>query len=172
MTVYLRGRKFWYVFELEGRRIQESSGFTNKTAALRVEAARRTALLERRAGLKKLKLAPKFEEFVEQFLKWSEQRHRPKTYDLHCLNCQTLSRFFKGKYLDEITTAMVEDFKSARKQERVQWSKKRCDPQAHFPPGGSQRIRGKESSGRSRDVSRTTRLHACHYLWGTNHLFI
>jgi integrase len=76
--------------------------------------------------LKKLKLAPKFEEFVEQFLKWSEQRHRPKTYDLHCLNCQTLSRFFKGKYLDEITTAMVEDFKSARKQERVQWSKKRC----------------------------------------------
>jgi len=55
MTVYLRGRIFWYVFELEGRRIQESSGFTNKTAALRVEAARRTALLERRAGVEEAK---------------------------------------------------------------------------------------------------------------------
>jgi integrase len=126
MAVYRRGKTWWYVFELEGRRVQESSGFTNKTAALRAEAIRRTALLERRAGFTKQKLAPKFEEFVVQFLKWSAEQHRPKTHDLHCLNCQTLSRFFKGKYLDEITTTMVEDFKSARKQERIQWAEKRC----------------------------------------------
>jgi len=41
------------------------------------------------------------------------------------LNCETLKRFFRGTYLDEITSESVEDFESARKRERLQWSKKR-----------------------------------------------
>lgn len=117
MAVYRRGKIWWYSFEFQGRRIQESSGFTNKTAALRCEAKRKADLLDRRAGFTKAKLAPKFEEYVEQFLDWSKQQHKPKTHSLHKFNCQTLKRFFSGKYLDEITTEMVEDFKSARKQE-------------------------------------------------------
>ena len=125
MSIYRRGKTWWYVFEYQGRRVQESSGFTNKTAALRAEANRRSELLNRRAGFTKLKLAPKFGEYVEHFLKWSEQQHRPKTYELHDLNCQTLKRFFGGKYLDEVTSEMVEEFKSARKLERLQWSKVR-----------------------------------------------
>jgi integrase len=82
-------------------------------------------LLERRAGFTKLKPIPKFDELSKQFLEWSKQQHRPKTYELHKLNCETLKRFFCGKYLDEITSEMVEDFKSARKQERIQWAKSR-----------------------------------------------
>jgi hypothetical protein len=123
MAVYRRGKIWWFVFEFQGRRVQESSGFTNKTAALRAEARRKTDLLDRRAGFTKAKLAPKFEEFVGGFLKWSKQHHRPKTYDLHEWNCQTLKRFFSGKYIDEITSEMVEDFKSARKQEPLRYAK-------------------------------------------------
>jgi integrase len=126
MSVYRRGKTWWYVFEFEGRKIQESSGFRNKTAALRAEAKRRTDLLERRAGFTKPKPVPKFDEFSKQFLEWSKQHHRPKTHELHELNCKTLKRFFRGKYLDEITRAMVEDFKFARKQERIQWAKNRA----------------------------------------------
>lgn len=118
MAVYRRGKIWWYSFEFQGRRIQESSGFTNKTAALRCEAKRKADLLDRRAGFTKSKLAPKFEDFVEQFLDWSGQQHKPKTHSLHDWNCKTLKRFFSGKYLDEITTEMVEDFKSARKREQ------------------------------------------------------
>jgi integrase len=120
MAVYRRGKTWWFVFEYGGRKVQESSGFKNKTAAMRAEAKRKADLLDRRAGFTKLKLAPKFEEFVDSFLKWSEQQHRPKTYGLHQWNCQTLKRFFSGKYLDEITSDMVEDFKSARKRETKQ----------------------------------------------------
>lgn len=125
MGVYRRGKTWWYVFEFQGRKIQESSGFTNKTAAQRAEVTRKTDLLNRRAGFTKRKLTPKFEEFVDGFLKWSGQQHRPKTHDLHKGNCKILKRFFRGKYLDEITTEMVEDFKAARKQERLQWAKSR-----------------------------------------------
>lgn len=123
MAVYRRGRIWWYNFEFQGRRVQESPGFTNKTAALRAEAKRRSELLDRRAGFTKVKLAPKFEDYVEQFLKWSEQQHKPKTHALHMWNCQTLRRFFSSEYLDEITSEMVEDFKSARKHELQQNSK-------------------------------------------------
>ena len=42
MAVYRRGKIWWFVFEFQGRRVQESSGFTNKTAALRAEARRKT----------------------------------------------------------------------------------------------------------------------------------
>jgi integrase len=126
MAVYRRGKTWWYVFEFGGRRIQESSGFRNKTAALRAESKRKIDLLERRAGFTKPKPVPKFDDFSKQFLEWSKQRHRPKTHELHELNCKTLKRFFRGKYLDEISTEMVEDFKSARKQERIRWAKDRC----------------------------------------------
>src|SRR5580704_3790632 len=123
MAVYRRGKIWWYGFKFQGRRLQESSGFTNKTAALRVEAKRRADLLDRRAGFIKAKLAPRFDEFVEQFLKWSAQLHRPKTYQLHDNNCKSLKRFFDGKWLDEITPVMVEDFKLARVQEK-RWGEK------------------------------------------------
>ncbi|HEY6442231.1 MAG TPA: tyrosine-type recombinase/integrase [Candidatus Acidoferrales bacterium] len=117
MAVYRRGKTWWFVFEFGGRKIQESSGFRNKTAAIRAEAKRRTDLVERRAGFQKLKQAPKFDVFAEEFLRWSNQQHRPKTHGLHAWNCKTLKRFFGGKYLDDITTEMVENFKSARKHE-------------------------------------------------------
>jgi integrase len=123
MAVYRRGKIWWYTFEFQGRRLQESSGFTNKTAALRVEAKRRADLLDRRAGFTKAKLAPKFDEFVGEFLKWSAQIHRPKTFQLHHNNCISLKRFFDGKWLDEITTGMVEDYKLARIQEK-RWGDK------------------------------------------------
>jgi hypothetical protein len=75
-------------------------------------------LLNRRAGLTKLKSAPKFDEFVQQFLNWSEQQHRSKTHELHSCNCDTLRRFFRGKWMDEISQGMVEDFKLARVREK------------------------------------------------------
>lgn len=118
MAVYRRGKTWWYVFEFGGRKIQESSGFRNKTAALRVEAKRKTDLMERRAGFTKLKSIPKFDDFSKEFLEWSKQQHRPKTHELHSGNCKALKRFFRGKWLDEITQGMVEDFKLTRSQEK------------------------------------------------------
>lgn len=117
MAVYRRGKIWWYNFVFQGRHIQESSGFKNKTAAIRAESKRRMELLEHRAGFKRVKTAPKFEEHVEKFLEWSKSQHRVKTSELHGNNCHTLLRFFRGCFLDEITTGMVEDFKMARSKE-------------------------------------------------------
>jgi integrase len=124
MGVYRRGKTWWYVFEFEGRRVQESSGFTNKTAAQRAESKRKTDLLERRAGFTRRKLPPKLGEFILVFLAWSKQEHRPKTHSLHRCNCDVLKRFFGSKWLDDITPGMVEDFKLARIREK-RWDKEK-----------------------------------------------
>jgi integrase len=127
MAVYRRGRIWWYTFKFQGRHVQESSGFTNKTAALRAEAKRKTDLHERRAGFSRRKLPPRFVEFVPAFLTWSKQQHRPKTYDLHVNNCKSLKLYFDSKWLDEITAGMVENFKLSRMQEK-RWGDKNERP--------------------------------------------
>jgi integrase len=114
MALFLRGHVWWYEFQFEGRRIRESSGLTNKAAARRAEEKRKVDLAERRAHIDRPKRPPRFDEYVPNFLAWSRQQHRPKTYELHKLNCTTLTRYFGGKWLDEITRGMVEDFKLAR----------------------------------------------------------
>lgn len=124
MAVYKRGQTWWFVFEHGGRRIQESSGCRNKTAAMRAEAKRKTDLIERRAGFARPKLPPKFDEFTKHFLEWSKGQHRPKTHELHAGNCGTLRRFFRGTWLDEITQGMIEDFKSARIRE-CRWGERK-----------------------------------------------
>jgi integrase len=124
MAIYKRGGVYWYSFQFQGRRIQESSGFANRTAALRAEAKRRSELLDRRAGFSRTKLAPKFEEYVPNFLAWSSEQHRHKTRVLHGLNCDTLLRFFHGYWLDEITPGMIEEFKVARAREASKTGKK------------------------------------------------
>lgn len=114
MAIYKRADVYWYEFCFEGRRIRESSGYKNQGKAKDAEAARRAALLDRRAGLTKKKSPPKFEEQVATFLAWSKKQHKPKTHELHKTNCDTLLRYFRGQWLDGITTGMVEDFKLAR----------------------------------------------------------
>ena len=116
-ALYRSGNIWWYTFQFQGRRIQESTGMMNETAAQQAETIRKAALLERRAGIARKPLPPKFEEYVPKFLAWSKQQHRRKTYDLHSTNLDTLLRYFSGKWLDEITPGMVEDFKLARIRE-------------------------------------------------------
>lgn len=122
MAVFRRGRVWWFGFEFQGRRIQESSGFTNKTAALRAEAKRKIDLFERRAGFTRKRSPPKFAKFVRVFLAWSEQEHRPKTHSLHSCNCDIVTRYFRTKWLDDITSGIVENFKLARIRDK-RWGK-------------------------------------------------
>jgi integrase len=81
-------------------------------------------LIERRAGITQAKMAPKFDEFVSVFLKWSEHQHRPKTQELHSDNCETLKSYFSGKWMDEIIPGMVDDFKMGRLLEK-RWGKRK-----------------------------------------------
>jgi hypothetical protein len=62
VAVYRRGKVWWYNFEFQGRHIQKSTGFTNKTAALRVEAKHKADLAIFRV-LSELLFSGRFEIF-------------------------------------------------------------------------------------------------------------
>jgi integrase len=117
MAVYRRGKVWWYRFEFGGRRIQESSRCTNKHKAEQLEAKRKADLVDGNAGIRRKAPPPRFEEAVRIFLEWSHDNHRPKTRALHEMNCQTLKRHFGGKWLDQITPEIVEQFRLVRSRE-------------------------------------------------------
>jgi integrase len=118
MAIYRRGKIWWYRFEFAGRRIQESSHCTNKHKAEQLEAKRKTDLVEGHAGICRKAAPLRFDEAVQQFLEWSKYRHRPKTHEAHKMHCDTLKRFWGTKWLDQITTESVEQFRLARLREK------------------------------------------------------
>ncbi len=64
MSVYKRGRVYWYEFWFRGHRIRESSGLTNKVAAQHAEAIRKGALAEGKAGIAAPMPVVNFGDFV------------------------------------------------------------------------------------------------------------
>ena len=51
MSVYKRGGVYWFDFWFRRVRYRDSTGLTNKVAAMNVEAIRRAELAEGRAGI-------------------------------------------------------------------------------------------------------------------------
>lgn len=120
MSVYKRGRVYWFDFWFRGRRYRETTGLKNKTAALRAEAIRKAELAENRAGIVKPKFCPGFTDFVRtEFLRWSEQQHKehPATHRGYSSSTKVLIGFFGNVALDAISAGDVEHFKVHRATE-------------------------------------------------------
>src|SRR2546427_5602264 len=120
MSLYRRGRIYWYDFWFRGNRIRQSTGLANKTAAVRAEAIRKAGLAEGRAGIVRPEPCPTFEKFVNaEFLPWSRKQHQthPRTYLRYRVSSKPLIAFFGKLQLDAITGGQVEKFKVARVEE-------------------------------------------------------
>jgi integrase len=120
VSVYRRGRVYWFDFWFRGRRYRETTGLNNKTAALRVEAIRKAELAENRAGIVKPKFCPGFADFVKtEFLPWSEMQHmdHPATHRAYHSSTKVLTGFFGNVALDAISSGDVERFKVRRATE-------------------------------------------------------
>lgn len=64
-----------------------------------------------------------FEEYMKTFLKRIEKPLAQNTVDLHNNSLKFLLKQFKGKFLDQITKSMVEDYKAGRAKELKKGSK-------------------------------------------------
>ena len=120
MSVYRRGKVYWYEFTFRGQRIRESTGLGNRTAAIHAEAIHKAELAEGRAGIVRRGPSRKFEDFVNNdFLPWSEKQHQshPRTHLRYKVSCNRLIESFGNLTLDRITTGHVERFKLERSEE-------------------------------------------------------
>ena len=67
MAIYKRGDTYWYEFQFNGDRIQQSAQTSNKDAARTIEAAHRVRLAKGEAGIHERPPVPTLEDFAPRF---------------------------------------------------------------------------------------------------------
>jgi len=84
MSLYKRGRVYWYKFMWQGKLIRESTKQGNDKVARNMESAHRTSLAKGEVGLREKKLVPTVKEFidgrVDPWAKATFEKNSPGTY--------------------------------------------------------------------------------------------
>ena len=132
MRLYKRGKVWWFSLEFEGKRHQKTTKEKNRVKAEGIASAYRTKLAEGRVGIIERSPAPSLADAMNAFLKWSEVEHKehPATYQRYRTSSKAILAYlkFKGKAIDEITPAMIEDYKAHRGRQSGRRTKRPIKP--------------------------------------------
>ena len=80
MSVYKRGRLYWYEFVWRVERIRQPTKQTNKRVAEQMEAAHKTALAKGEVGIRDRARIPTLRQFEDRFVKAIETDLRQSTH--------------------------------------------------------------------------------------------
>jgi hypothetical protein len=94
MSIFKRGRVYWYHFIFNGKHIQESSKQGNPRVARQMEAACRVRLAKAAAGIEEPTLAPHFATFAEEFLALVKSERKAQTHRRYSVSLVSLKEFF------------------------------------------------------------------------------
>jgi integrase len=126
MSIYKRGRVYWYKFMWNGEMIRESTKQGSDRVARQMEAAHRTSLAKGEVGIREKKSSPTFADFCEKrFEPWVESTTARKTWlDFYRVGLRGIKayRVLGGARLDEITSEMAVEFASYRQGRGLQVS--------------------------------------------------
>jgi hypothetical protein len=90
MSIFKRGRTYWFHLYFSGRQIQRSTKQSNRNAACGIESAYRTKLANGEVGIHEPKQIPVFSDAMKNFLAWSEVEHAAH------LRTQAIQNQFRG----------------------------------------------------------------------------
>ena len=130
MKVHKRGKIWWFKVQFEGTLYQKSTKHTNKVKAETAAAAFRVALANHNFGIIERKL-PAFTDAMKAFLSWSKDEHsqRPATSLRYKTSSKPLLAFSKfKKSIDQITPALVEEYKGHRGRQLGKRTKRQIKP--------------------------------------------
>jgi integrase len=130
MSIFKRGKTYWYHFMHEGQHIQRSTKQGNPRTARQIEAAYRTALAKGEVGITERKKIPSFKAAIADFLKWSELEHKahPGTHRRYQVSAVALRKHFADSLLDRINPEEVERYKTLRSAQVSPRTKRRVMP--------------------------------------------
>ncbi|MGC1684027.1 MAG: tyrosine-type recombinase/integrase [Candidatus Acidiferrales bacterium] len=119
MSVYKRGKVYWYRFQWGGKLIQESTHQSNYRAAVNFENDAKTKLAQGNAGIRIKKDAGTLAQYIkDHLLPWVEAQfqQRPKSLKWYRNECKVLSNYspLASARLTEINDRLLADFKSYR----------------------------------------------------------
>ena len=116
MRIYKRGKYYWFDYTFKGKRIRRSLGVTDRKSAKELAAIYVEQIRKGELGVIDDKPIL-FEDAVKIYLEEYYKNHvSPTTFKTEQRRANLLSNYFKGKFLHEITTKMVERYINMRLQ--------------------------------------------------------
>src|SRR5690349_4494010 len=124
MSIFKRGRVYWYHFVFNGEHIQESTKQGNPRVARQMEAAHRTSLAKGEVGLRDRKPVPTLQQFItKEFVPWAEATFRAKrnTFNWYRGGTRRLIEFepIASARLDQITGEKVAAYIARRQKDKL-----------------------------------------------------
>lgn len=128
MSIFKRGRIYWYKFMWNGELLRESTRQTNHNTARQMEAAHRASLAKGEVGIREKKDVPTLRTFciqrVEPWAKSTFEHPSPKTFLWYRFGIESLkkSKTLATVKLDTIGPELVAEFASERRRDGLQIS--------------------------------------------------
>jgi integrase len=126
MSIFKRGKIYWYHFIFNGQHIQQSSKQGNPRVARNMESAHRTSLAKGEVGFRERKPVPKLDDFitdrVEPWAKATFEKNSPGTYFRWYRSGFRAIRAYAPLaqcHLNEITCEHFADFAAHRQAEKM-----------------------------------------------------
>ncbi len=117
MAVYQRGKNYYIDFIFRGQRVRESIGPSRKSAE-KIIAKKKAEIAENRyLDIRKEPGPIKFHEFAKEYLKWSKANKKASTCFRDIYILRQFDKEFEGKNIQDITTWLIEKWKSKRAEE-------------------------------------------------------
>jgi integrase len=121
MSIFKRGRVYWFHFTFNGEHIQRSTKQGNPRVARQMEAAFRTALAKGEVGIFERRPVPTLKDFAQRFIDSIQVRcaAKPRTVEFYAQQLARLLEFeaLANARLGEIDEALVETFVQHRIQQ-------------------------------------------------------
>lgn len=119
MTIFKRGKKFWYEFEFQGTRIRESTRCKSRGDAERCENERKRDLALGMSGLKKPQKAIKVKKAVDDYRDQRKPHWAERTRGIHEGSWKHLEPVFGKKLLSDISHQDISRYQSKRQEEEA-----------------------------------------------------
>ncbi len=115
MGIYRRGKCWYILYYVDGQRVRESTGVTNKKRAEQLLKKRQVAIFEGRFDLAELKQSPLFSDYADEYLNgYSKVNKKPQTHERDKILIKHLKEFFGRYRLNDIKPEKIEEYKAAR----------------------------------------------------------
>src|SRR6266540_6653241 len=116
MSIYLRGKSWYYDFIHKGQRYTGSFGAISRTVAKEELARKRAEVVEGRLNPAKARKSPRFDAFAEQYLAWTKTNRRPETHRRLSSLVPRFVIFFGQKKLSDLTPWHLQQYKKHRRE--------------------------------------------------------
>src|SRR5438128_8684376 len=119
MSIYQRGKSWYYDFQSRGERYAGCIGQVSKTVAKEVLARKRAEAAEGRYSAPAKKQSPLLKDFVEEYFEYYRANRRPRSAKRHETSWHAVQPVLGTRRLAEISPFDLERYRHQRKQAGV-----------------------------------------------------